>query len=390
VDPVPKIVIPTRLATRKGQLEAGTADEIDELITALNVAKAGLAGAAAAIAAARGAEAGRQGDAASGAPDEPVPCWCGHAARVHNVVANGDGRGFCTECHAGRCGRYEAAKVIRAAGPEILRRDRERYHGMVPGLAGYLRFCALAPGHADGCRNADGSPIVTGPAPEAEPASAAVAGWKLSGAGRWTAVRPDGLELVVERLDDGMSFLPRAGAAVGPVFDGLPAAATWATEFAPGPVITDPGNCPSVNPESGAPCVRTGTHTFHRDRGGKVSWVTGAAAADGPRWCGYRAGDGRGCTRPEHPADEPHAADGIVLEAEPERPWQDDMTGRPPLELVAPLRPDHEVIPAALVPCNEAHPSLGTLCTGMYPHPMPHVGPAGETWVTEFAAAVTS
>lgn len=38
------------------------------------------------------------------------PCWCGHAKHVHNVVGQAGGRGFCTECEPGRCGRYEAAK----------------------------------------------------------------------------------------------------------------------------------------------------------------------------------------------------------------------------------------------------------------------------------------
>lgn len=53
----------------------------------------------------------------------------------------------------------------------------------------------------------------------------------------WTAVRPDGTPVSVERLDDGVSFLPRAGSAVGPVFDGVMAAATWAEEY---PYANDP------------------------------------------------------------------------------------------------------------------------------------------------------
>lgn len=43
------------------------------------------------------------------APEQP-PCWCGHAGGVHNAVSNGNGRGFCTECSPGRCGRYEASR----------------------------------------------------------------------------------------------------------------------------------------------------------------------------------------------------------------------------------------------------------------------------------------
>ena len=307
MDPLPKMVIPTTLATRKGQLEAGTAEEIDELISSLIIAKAGLAAAAAAIAAASDAEAGRR----------------------------------------------------------------------------------------------DGAPRVPD---AAEPASATVPGWELSGPGRWTATRLDGLELVVERLDDGMSFLPRAGAAVGPVCGGLLSAATWATEFVPAPVITDSErDCPEKNPASGFYCHRSGQHRIHRDSDGET-WSTPAPA--GPQWCAYRSEDGRACALPAHPADEPHAdQDHLVIEPEPARSWQDDMAGRPAhgggvmfpagcdpdaLATVTPLRPDHEVIPAALIACNEAHPSLGTLCTGRYPHPMPHRDPDGKTWVTEIAAAAVT
>lgn len=53
----------------------------------------------------------------------------------------------------------------------------------------------------------------------------------------WTAVRPDGTPMSVERLDDGLSFLPRAGTAVGPVFDGVTGAARWAEEY---PYANDP------------------------------------------------------------------------------------------------------------------------------------------------------
>jgi hypothetical protein len=53
---------------------------------------------------------------ADAAADEPAQdtqgslCWCGHAAPAHNAVLSGGGRGFCTECQPGRCGRYEPAK----------------------------------------------------------------------------------------------------------------------------------------------------------------------------------------------------------------------------------------------------------------------------------------
>jgi hypothetical protein len=279
MEPVAKMVIPTRLATRKGQLEASSTAEIDELISSLIIAKAGLIAAAAAVAAASQFEADRQDDAPSASAGQ-APCWCGHAARVHNVVGHDGGRGFCTECSPGRCGRYETAKRL----PEAVITDSER-------------------------------------------------------------------------------------------------------------------DCQEKNPESGFYCYRSGQHHFHRDSDGKT-WTTHAAAAAQPQWCTYQAEDGRACARPAHPADEPHAgADGIVIEPEPVPPLLEggvmfpagcDPDAPPALASVTPLRPDHEVIPATLIPCNEAHPSLGTLCTGKYPHPMPHVDPDGQTWSTSPLSAVTS
>jgi hypothetical protein len=53
----------------------------------------------------------------------------------------------------------------------------------------------------------------------------------------WRAELPDGRTAVIERLDDGESFLPkvhesRQDFAVGPVCAGLLGAAAWAAEFA--------------------------------------------------------------------------------------------------------------------------------------------------------------
>lgn len=59
--------------------------------------------------------------------------------------------------------------------------------------------------------------------------------WEMSDdKSRWRAMLPDGRAALVERLDDGVSFLPTvydaSGVpAVGPVFDGLLGAANWAT-----------------------------------------------------------------------------------------------------------------------------------------------------------------
>lgn len=49
MDPVPRMVIPTSLARRKGEIEVSTPEEIDQLISELIIAKTGLAGAASAI-----------------------------------------------------------------------------------------------------------------------------------------------------------------------------------------------------------------------------------------------------------------------------------------------------------------------------------------------------
>jgi hypothetical protein len=51
----------------------------------------------------------------------------------------------------------------------------------------------------------------------------------------WTAPLPDGRTAMIERLDDDESFLPRVADAVGPVCDGVLAAAQWAAEWAARP-----------------------------------------------------------------------------------------------------------------------------------------------------------
>ena len=57
--------------------------------------------------------------------------------------------------------------------------------------------------------------------------------WKLSDdQSTWTAQLPDGRTASIERLDDGASFLPRVGDAVGPVCAGVLSAAQWAAEWA--------------------------------------------------------------------------------------------------------------------------------------------------------------
>ncbi len=54
---------------------------------------------------------------------------------------------------------------------------------------------------------------------------------------KWRAELPDGRTAGIERLDDGASFLPKVHESaqdfeVGPVFDGVLAAAQWCTELA--------------------------------------------------------------------------------------------------------------------------------------------------------------
>jgi hypothetical protein len=64
--------------------------------------------------------------------------------------------------------------------------------------------------------------------------------WVMSEDGsKWRAELPDGRTAVIERLDDGTSFLPkvhesREDFAVGPVCAGVLGAAAWAAKFAAG------------------------------------------------------------------------------------------------------------------------------------------------------------
>jgi hypothetical protein len=69
-------------------------------------------------------------------------------------------------------------------------------------------------------------------------AAAGSLSWSVSADGStWRAALPDGRTAVIERLDDGESFLPkvhesRSDFAVGPVCAGLLGAAAWCSEFA--------------------------------------------------------------------------------------------------------------------------------------------------------------
>ena len=66
-----------------------------------------------------------------------------------------------------------------------------------------------------------------------ESAAALPLPWMMAGDGsRWTALLPDGSTAMIERLDDGVSFLPRVGDAVGPVCAGVLGAAAWCAEYA--------------------------------------------------------------------------------------------------------------------------------------------------------------
>lgn len=89
MDPVPKMVIPTQLARRKGEVEVSSVEEVDELISQLIIAKTGLLGAASAIGAkgameaAREVEAGRDGDGGvlfPAGPDDDEPADVDDAA----------------------------------------------------------------------------------------------------------------------------------------------------------------------------------------------------------------------------------------------------------------------------------------------------------------------
>lgn len=108
----------------------------------------------------------------------------------------------------------------------------------------------------------------------------------------------------------------------------------------------------------------------------------------GPEWDGDPECDARhpelgvGC---EAHRRDMHVAPGLE-EGDPDITWP----RWPALASVTPLplRSDSDVIPATQVPCPEAHPSRGTMCAGKIPHPMPHVDPDGETWVTEQATAI--
>ena len=150
--------------------------------------------------------------------------------------------------------------------------------------------------------------------------------WARGGESQWRAQLPDGRTAVIDRLDDGLSFLPRVYESAsdfesGPVCDGVLSAANWVAEFA-------------ELAREAEPARRTWGDIFRGN--------------------------------PAHPASDAHLAARTA-----------------PLAIVTQLRPDHEVIPELQKPCQEAHPTRGTLCTGKIPHPMPHADEDGETWVTE-------
>lgn len=62
-------------------------------------------------------------------------------------------------------------RQLSANAYAILAEDAARYHGFVRALDGTLRFCALAPGHENGCRDTCGHVIITAAEPDgsAEP-----------------------------------------------------------------------------------------------------------------------------------------------------------------------------------------------------------------------------
>lgn len=81
MDPVPKMVIQTPAAVRKGQLEVATAEEIDALISQLIIAKTGLLGAQSAIGAQGAMDAAREVEAERAERADDLVAWCDLVSR---------------------------------------------------------------------------------------------------------------------------------------------------------------------------------------------------------------------------------------------------------------------------------------------------------------------
>lgn len=271
MDPIPKMVIPTTLAKRKGEIEVASADEIDALISQLIIAKTGIRGAQSAIGAQVALDAARAVEAERQAEDDvEAEIYCGAISRW--------GEECTLEEHPGT--------------PHVDTKDREwADDGELSAATLYEPDSADEPGPMDD---------------EAELRRA-------------------------EKLREDWK----------PVLTGLGERVT-ALSAEPEPARTAPGD----------------EDRYH----GMIPVHDGML-----RFCALPPGHGFGC----------RDADGKMIFPEHQ-----------PLASVTPLRSDSDVIPATQVPCPEAHPSRGTLCTGKIPHPMPHVDPDGETWVTEHATAI--
>jgi hypothetical protein len=127
VDPIPKMVIATTAAHRKGELEVGSAEEIDGLISQLIIAKAGILGAQSAIGARGATDAASEGGVLFSATgeDESGPCMmagCGHGYDDHALDLERGDRLYCQRCE---CRRFLSAEAMRADPAAIPAADGE-------------------------------------------------------------------------------------------------------------------------------------------------------------------------------------------------------------------------------------------------------------------------